>query len=136
MPPTKNGTPSTTYITLISQDGFSFIIPRSAANASGALRRMLDPRSQHLPFLPLPQTTIAYFPLYLQRHRLLSRPDGFSESLRGRCALETINGIVLDKVAEYFLYNWRYEGSRDVPDMDIPPELCLELLMAADYLDG
>ncbi len=26
--------------------------------------------------------------------------------------------------------------SKDVSDMDIPPELCLELLIAADYLDG
>lgn len=44
--------------------------------------------------------------------------------------------MVLDKLCEYFLYNKRHEGERDVPDMDIPPELCLELLMAADYLDG
>ena len=25
---------------------------------------------------------------------------------------------------------------KDVQDMDVPPELCLELLMAADYLNG
>jgi len=43
---------------------------------------------------------------------------------------------VLEKVCEYLLYNERYQGQKGVPDMDVPPELCLELLMAADYLDG
>ena len=43
---------------------------------------------------------------------------------------------MLDKVCEYFMYSKRYEGSRDVPDMEVPPELCLELLMAADFLDS
>ncbi|KAJ4312018.1 elongin C [Neodidymelliopsis sp. IMI 364377] len=28
------------------------------------------------------------------------------------------------------------EYSKDVSDMDIPPELCLELLIAADFLDA
>jgi len=50
--------------------------------------------------------------------------------------VENYSGIVLEKVAEYFYYNWRNRDAIDVPDMDIPPELCLELLMAADYLDG
>ncbi|KAK4967583.1 hypothetical protein LTR28_002527 [Elasticomyces elasticus] len=45
------------------------------------------------------------------------------------------SGIVLEKVCEYFYYNEKYKDSRDVPDMDFPPELCLELLMAADFLD-
>lgn len=31
------------YITLISSDNFTFIIRRSAANISGAIKRMLDP---------------------------------------------------------------------------------------------
>ncbi|KAL7772004.1 hypothetical protein CFE70_001957 [Pyrenophora teres f. teres 0-1] len=30
----------------------------------------------------------------------------------------------------------KHAESKDVSDMDIPPELCLELLIAADYLDG
>jgi transcription elongation factor B subunit 1 len=43
---------------------------------------------------------------------------------------------VLEKVCEYFLYNLRNRGQENVPDIDIPPEMCLELLMAADYLDS
>jgi transcription elongation factor B subunit 1 len=44
------------------------------------------------------------------------------------------SAMVLDKVVEYFHYWYRYRKSEDVPDMDIPVELCLELLAAADYL--
>lgn len=45
------------------------------------------------------------------------------------------SGIILEKVCEYFIYNERHKDQANVADMDIPPELCLELLMAADYLD-
>lgn len=50
--------------------------------------------------------------------------------------LPTINGVVLEKVCEYLYYNQKHAESKDVPDLEIPPELCLELLIAADYLDG
>lgn len=43
---------------------------------------------------------------------------------------------MLEKVCEYFYYFEKYADAKDVPEMDIPPELCLELLMAADYLNG
>lgn len=43
---------------------------------------------------------------------------------------------MLEKVCEYLYYNQKHADSKDVSDMDIPPELCLELLIAADYLDG
>jgi transcription elongation factor B subunit 1 len=42
----------------------------------------------------------------------------------------------MEKVCEYLYYHYKYRDAASVPDMDIPPELCLELLMAADYLDG
>ena len=45
------------------------------------------------------------------------------------------SGAILEKVCEYLLYNLRNKEGRDVPDMEIPPEMCLELLLAADYLD-
>lgn len=44
------------------------------------------------------------------------------------------SAVVLDKVVEYFHYWYQYRNSEDVPDMDIPVEICLELLAAADYL--
>jgi hypothetical protein len=44
--------------------------------------------------------------------------------------------MVLEKVCEYLYYHEKHKNSREVPDMDIPPELCLELLLAADYLNG
>lgn len=46
------------------------------------------------------------------------------------------SGIVLEKVAEYFYFNMINRDRANVKDMEIPPELCLELLMAADYLDS
>ncbi|CEJ58060.1 Putative Transcriptional elongation regulator Elc1/Elongin C [Penicillium brasilianum] len=93
------------FVTLVSYDGFEFIIPRNAACISGTIRRMLDPTSK------------------------------FSESLSGRCVLENLTGVVLEKVCEYFMYNEKHKDQVNVADMDIPAELCLELLMAADYLD-
>ncbi|KAL3421968.1 transcriptional elongation regulator (elongin c) [Phlyctema vagabunda] len=93
------------YVTLVSNDGFEFIVLREAACISGVIKRSLDPKS------------------------------GFSESATGRVKFDEINGIVLEKVAEYFYYNHKNRNREDVPDMEIPPELCLELLMAADFLD-
>ncbi|KAJ5102274.1 hypothetical protein NUU61_004496 [Penicillium alfredii] len=123
------------YVTLVSCDGFEFIIPRSAACISGTIRRMLDPSSN------------------------------FSEAVTGRCVLNDMtcvidrewirttrsgvlvtrftdvgsfaffSAVVLEKVCEYFCYNEKHKDQANVPDMDVPAELCLELLMAADYLD-
>ncbi|RDW75103.1 putative elongin-C [Coleophoma crateriformis] len=93
------------YVTLVSNDGFEFVVLREAACVSGVIKRSLDPKS------------------------------GFAESAAGRVTFDEINGIVLEKVAEYFNYNHKNRNREDVPDMEIPPELCLELLMAADFLD-
>ncbi|KAI9774284.1 MAG: Transcription elongation factor B (SIII), polypeptide 1 (15kDa, elongin C) [Geoglossum simile] len=94
------------YVTLVSSDGYQFVVKRSAACVSGALKRMLDPKSN------------------------------FSEAIENKATLENLNGVVLEKVCEYFYFYEKYKDSRDSPDMDIPPEMCLELLMAADYLNA
>ncbi|KAI4214929.1 MAG: hypothetical protein LQ351_002644 [Letrouitia transgressa] len=94
------------YVTLISSDGFEFIVRREAACVAGMIRRMLDTTSN------------------------------FAEASAGKCTFDNINGVILEKVCEYLYYNEKHKEAKDVPDMEIPPELCLELLMAADYLDG
>ncbi|KAI9872290.1 MAG: hypothetical protein M1823_008214 [Watsoniomyces obsoletus] len=93
------------FVTLVSSDGFEFHVRRSAACISGTLRRMLDVQSN------------------------------FSEATSGVCHLVNLNGVVLSKVCEYLYYNERHRDVKGVPDMEIPSELCLELVMAADYLD-
>lgn len=40
---TANGAGQSKYVTLISRDGFEFVVLREAAVLSGAIRRMLDP---------------------------------------------------------------------------------------------
>ena len=44
------------------------------------------------------------------------------------------SGIVLQKVVEYMVYHEKNAAVEGVADMVIEPELCLEVLMAADYL--
>ncbi|KAJ4296670.1 elongin C [Kalmusia sp. IMI 367209] len=97
---------SSEFVTLVSNDGYEFKILRSAACIAGTIKKALDPMS------------------------------GFREQAQNRVDLPMINGVVLEKVCEYLYYNQKHAESKDVPDMDIQPELCLELLIAADYLDG
>ncbi|KAI0452910.1 Skp1 family protein [Xylaria acuta] len=92
------------YVTLVSSDGFEFVVLREAVLVSSVIKGMLDPKSQ------------------------------FAESRTGRCVFEEITGLVLEKAVEYCQYWYKYKESENVPDMDIPVELCLELLQAADFL--
>ncbi|CAG8981733.1 hypothetical protein HYALB_00013432 [Hymenoscyphus albidus] len=109
------------YVTLISSDGFEFVVLREAACISGAIKRMLDPKSKSSLF---------------HSSELCSHPQEKPKPVYLRTLLTfTHSGIVLEKVAEYFYYNYKNRDREDVPDMEIPPELCLELLMAADFLD-
>ncbi|KAF2804853.1 POZ domain-containing protein [Mytilinidion resinicola] len=96
----------TNYVTLVSSDGFEFKILRSAACIAPTIKNMLNPAT------------------------------GWQEARENRCIFKDINGIVLEKICEYLYYNEKYENCKDIPDLDIPPELCLELVMAADYLQG
>jgi transcription elongation factor B subunit 1 len=46
----QNQTPSK-YVTLISSDGFEFVVLREAACISGAIKKMLDTKSESLKYI-------------------------------------------------------------------------------------
>ncbi|ROV95071.1 hypothetical protein VSDG_05858 [Cytospora chrysosperma] len=66
--------------------------------------------------------------------RTINPDGGFLESRTGVVRMEDMSAVILEKVVEYLLYWYRYQDKEDVPDMEIPVDMCLELLTAADYL--
>ncbi|KAK9450484.1 BTB/POZ protein [Limtongia smithiae] len=94
------------YVNLVSSDGYTYPILRSAALISGTLRGML------------------------------SNSSNFVEARENRVELKQISAVNLEKVCEYLYYNLKHQNNPgNIPDFDMPPEMALELLVAADYLD-
>ncbi|KAL2160209.1 hypothetical protein VTH06DRAFT_1865 [Thermothelomyces fergusii] len=91
------------YITLVSSNGFEFVVLREAALVSPTIKGML-------------------------------RGD-FREAQTGVCVFPEISAHVLEKVVDYFHYWYRNRDKENVPDMEIPVEMCLELLTAAHFLN-
>ena len=86
--PTMFDTPSP-FVTLISNDGFEFIVSRDAACVAGTIKKMLDPTSKPLtpPFVSC-QNTYSY---PTESGLILTTSTGkFSEAMTGRCNFSTI----------------------------------------------
>lgn len=62
--------------------------------------------------------------------------SSFSESTTGIIRLESIEGVILEKVVEYLYYHLRYRDEKEIPAFPFGPEFALNLLVAADFLDG
>ena len=59
----------------------------------------------------------------------------FAES-KGEIRFPEINTAILEKVIQYFYYKIKYTNSTvPIPEFVIEPEIALELLMAANFLD-
>jgi len=59
----------------------------------------------------------------------------FSES-KGEARFPEIRGEVLERIVQYFHHKVKYHNSRvPIPDFPVPPELSLEMLLAANFLD-
>lgn len=66
------------YVTLISSDGFSFVVQRSSACISGAIKRMLDPAC-----------TSIHVALHIRKY-ISHVTDGFAESKTNTCRFENM----------------------------------------------
>merc|ERR1711934_627936 len=98
--------PEAMYVKLISSDGQEFIVKREDALTSGTIKAML------------------------------SGPGQFSENETNEVNFREIPSHVLQKVCMYFTYKVRFtNSSTEIPEFPIPPEIALELLMAANFLD-
>ncbi|PCH41925.1 transcriptional elongation regulator [Wolfiporia cocos MD-104 SS10] len=98
------------WVKLVSRDGHSYLIPRKVAIGSGTLRNMLSAESN------------------------------FAEAASNTCFIDE-RAIVVEKLCEYLFYKALYESvpqKEPIPDFQerIPPEVALELLMAADYYEA
>ncbi len=72
----------------------------------------------------------------IARLRLPVLAAEYSESLQNTIKFPEISPQVLEKVVQYFYYKMRYTNHPGhLPEFKIEPELALELLMAANYLD-
>jgi len=61
---------------------------------------------------------------------------GFTEQTLGEINFREISSQILEKVVQYFYYKLKYTNSTsDIPEFPLEPEIALELLMAANFLD-
>ena len=60
----------------------------------------------------------------------------FTEGQTGEIKFPEISTPILEKVIQYFYYKASYKNSQvRIPEFAIEPEVALELLMAANFLD-
>eukprot|EP00697_Spironema_sp_BW2_P006736 gnl/Spiro4/20848_TR10150_c0_g1_i1.p1 gnl/Spiro4/20848_TR10150_c0_g1~~gnl/Spiro4/20848_TR10150_c0_g1_i1.p1 ORF type:complete len:117 (+),score=40.85 gnl/Spiro4/20848_TR10150_c0_g1_i1:40-351(+) len=98
-------TPTPDQVKLISNTGTEFLIDRKAAMLSGTIKSMLS-------------------------------SSGFVESVSNEITFPEISTQILDKVCQYLQYKLKYNDSTTTPpEFEIEPEIALELLMAANFLD-
>ena len=98
--------PDAMYVKLISSDGHEFIVKREHALTSGTIKAML------------------------------SGPGQFAENETNEVNFREIRSHVLSKVCMCFTYKVHYTNSpTEIPEFPIAPEIALELLMAANFLD-
>ncbi|VDO19402.1 unnamed protein product [Heligmosomoides polygyrus] len=98
--------PDAPYVKLVSCDGHEFFIKKELAMTSSTIKAML------------------------------SGPGQFSETESNEVHFKEIPSHVLHKVCQYFIYKAHYTSSpTEIPELNITPDIALEVLMAANFLD-
>eukprot|EP00741_Cyanophora_paradoxa_P013124 tig00020675_g12677.t1 len=104
--PAPEDKPPIEFVKLISAEGHEFIIEKRAAMISNTIKNMLN------------------------------TPGTFVENARGQIELPDISTPVLEKVCQYFHYKLRFSNTPPpFQEFKIEPEITLELMMAANFLD-
>jgi elongin-C len=98
-------TPTTTWVKLISAEGHEFFMDREIAVAASKTIKLMLEGS-------------------------------FKEAQDNIIRLPEISGYTLERVIKYLHYKTQYSNSSSrIPEFTIEPEVALELLIAAKYLD-
>mmetsp|Transcript_37785 Transcript_37785/g.94980 ORF Transcript_37785/g.94980 Transcript_37785/m.94980 type:complete len:106 (+) Transcript_37785:381-698(+) len=93
-------------VKLNSADGHQFIVHRKAAMISGTIKSML------------------------------SENVAFRENQVGEINFREIATPILERVCQYWYYKLKYTNvTTEIPEFTIEPDIALELLMAANFLD-
>jgi hypothetical protein len=95
-----------TYVKFLSNDGYEFVLKRDYATISSTIKNMM------------------------------SGPGEFKENETNEINLMDIQSHTLIRVCQYMQYKVRYtNSSTEIPEFKIAPEIALDLLMAANFLD-
>ncbi|KAK0490332.1 hypothetical protein IW261DRAFT_7291 [Armillaria novae-zelandiae] len=116
------------WVRIESNDGFSFLVRRRVANISGTIKNSLDTESGF---------SEAESKTYVAReYRYASNCLIINVHIH----VYPLSGLIVQKLLEYMCFKAHYEkvGTKEeVPVNEflerIPPEIVLELLLAADY---
>eukprot|EP00887_Chlorella_sp_A99_P006700 scaffold3.g6700.t1 len=94
-------------VKLVSREGFEFLVDFDAACVSNTIKNML------------------------------SSAGNFMETEQGEIKFPEIGTTTLEHVIKYFYYKLKYANtpSKNIPEFKVNPEMALELLMAANFLD-
>ncbi|KAJ1704514.1 hypothetical protein LUZ63_004293 [Rhynchospora breviuscula] len=65
---------------------------------------------------------------------MLTSPGSFAETQRGEVRFPEISGAVLEKICQYFYWSLHYSSGKE-SEFHIEPEITLDLMMAANFLD-
>ena len=94
-------------VKLVSAEGFVFVVDYKAACVSNTIRSMLSSRGS------------------------------FTETELGEVKFPEIRAAALERVCQYFYHKLKYQNAstKAIPEFRVEPEMALELLMSANFLD-
>ena len=121
-------------VKLISAEGHVFVVDRRCAMVSGTVKNILQGQFAGKE----PRRFVHVYNLFSEYNIIIISHviHVYHVESRGEVRFPEIPGIILEKLIQYLHYKVRYSNSTQrIPNFHIEPEISMELLMAASYLD-